>query len=33
MAEGFRDSGQLGRVCVINAKGLSSANTGVEERR
>ncbi len=25
--------GQLGRVCVVNAKGLSSANTGVEERR
>jgi len=26
-------SGQLGRVCVVDAKGLSSANAAVEERR
>lgn len=30
---GLGVSGQLGRVCVVDAKGLSSANAGVEERR
>lgn len=30
---GLGVSGQLGRVCVVDAKGFSSENKGVEERR